>query len=213
MLEVRMQSAYAPPPRKSACWKCPCEAHMRYLPGNTHVGSTHLQSTHADVQKAALATFLWRSQARTRVRFFLQSRHADVRTAALTTFSKRSPSRMETSAIPHCRLEASSFHACTSQACGSANGRTDDVLEVFAIQTCAIRACGRADGRTDDVFEAFAFQNGNVCNSAFQTGSVRIPGMHIPGMRKCKRQHWRRFRCVRNSEMRNSGMRMCGRPH
>ena len=41
MLEVCMQSAYAPPPRKSACWKCSCEAHMHYLLGNTHAGSAH----------------------------------------------------------------------------------------------------------------------------------------------------------------------------
>jgi len=187
MLEVRMQSAYAPPPRKSACWKCSCEAHMRYLLGNLHVGSTHLQSTHADVQKAALTTFLWRSQARTRVRFFLQPRHAEAQTAALTTFSKRSHSRMETLQFlipdwkrPHSRT-AHSRHAEVQTAA------LTTFFEVFAIQTCAIRACGRANGRTDDVFEAFAFQNGNVRNSAFQTGSARIPGMRIPGMRTCKR--------------------------
>jgi len=189
MLEVRMQSAYAPPPRKSACWKCSCEAHMRYLLGNLHVGSTHLQSTHADVQKAALTTFLWRSQARTRVRFFLQPRHAEAQTAALTTFSKRSHSRMETLQFlipdwkrPHSRT-AHSRHAEVQTAA------LTTFFEVFAIQTCAIRACGRAKGRTDDVFEAFAFQNGNVRNSAFQIGSVLIPCMHIPGMRKCKRPH------------------------
>ena len=36
-----MQSAYAPPPRKSACWKCSCEAHMHYFLGKTHVGSAY----------------------------------------------------------------------------------------------------------------------------------------------------------------------------
>ena len=41
MLEVRMRSAYALLPRKNACWKCVCKAHMHHLLGNLHAGSTH----------------------------------------------------------------------------------------------------------------------------------------------------------------------------
>ena len=159
MLEVRMQSAYAPPPRKSACWKCACEAHMRYLLGNTHAGSVHAKRICTTSQEICMLEVLMRSAY----------------------------------ALPP-RKSACWKHAFAIHTCGRAKGCADDVFVAFASQNArpvffAIQACGRANGRTDDVFEAFAFQNGNVRNSAFQIGSVLIPCMHIPGMRKCKRPH------------------------
>ena len=135
-------------------------------------------------------------------------------------------------------------HAFAIHTCGRAKSCADDVFVAFASQNArpvffATQACGSANGRTDDVFEAFAFQNGNAAiphsrleASAFQDctfqacgsangriddvlRSVRNSDMRNSGMRTRKRPHWRRFRSVRIPEWKRLQFRIPDwkRPH